>query len=436
MPYGRLPKPFQTTSLNKDIAMAKNKIIDPVDITNIALQNAAQMGFEGLNNGEPLCQDNSSSASSEELKIDLAARQIEHCLEAWNFLSQATWALLNSQDNQAVHMSYYAEVRSAGSLLAATGIAQKSTPSYFLRSDGTRAKFTNPTHQLIRDIWPAWTERSDAREAFEKLQIAPSITLKDIFEALNLSSNSTTNALKDWGFELTNIDKDHTARNDASYNVQYIYDGVPKIEEREHTHLVYLIWQHLIPSGDQDFQFEKLYAQYLMHTICTDLATEEERANPRVYDSELESILVRLSNNKGIPKDSLESLFPLSHDYSDERFDLFTFAQEESTTPKNIYCRAFVLTRLATSKLVNNIELTKSNNALKWIKSWLEECGTLNNGDDFSNKIDSVEELQDAVEWVREAHLRELWINGENALNSALSCQIKTGICWALPDQL
>ena len=231
------------------MAKKNSKLIDPALITSVALHNASQKGFEGLNGGEPLCEDNSSSASADELKVDLAARQMEHCLEAWNFLSQATWSLLNSQDNQAVHMSYYAEVRAAGSLLAATGIAQKGTPSYFLRNNGTRARFTNPTHQLIREIWPTWTEREDAREAFEKLRIAPSITLKDVIEALNLSSNSTTNALKNWGFELTNIDNDHKARNDASYNAQYIYGSIPLIDDKEHTELVHLIWQHLAPAA-------------------------------------------------------------------------------------------------------------------------------------------------------------------------------------------
>ena len=35
MPYERLPKPFQITSLNKDITMAKNKTIDPVDLISM-----------------------------------------------------------------------------------------------------------------------------------------------------------------------------------------------------------------------------------------------------------------------------------------------------------------------------------------------------------------------------------------------------------------
>ncbi|MEP4467154.1 hypothetical protein, partial [Marinobacter alexandrii] len=85
--------------------------------------DAAFQGFYGLNSGDKLCQDFSYSKQASELEIDLAARQVEHCLEAWNFLSQAAWGLVNAQFNQATHMAYYSEIRAADSLFASTGIA-------------------------------------------------------------------------------------------------------------------------------------------------------------------------------------------------------------------------------------------------------------------------------------------------------------------------
>ena len=60
------------------------------NVARRAKNDASRDGFHNFLTGNILCQDRSRSSNVSELEVDLAARQIEHCLEAWNFLSQAT----------------------------------------------------------------------------------------------------------------------------------------------------------------------------------------------------------------------------------------------------------------------------------------------------------------------------------------------------------
>lgn len=317
-------------------------------------EDASKPGFSKFTRGNTLCPDYSNSSDATELTIDLAARQLEHCLEAWNFLSQAGWALVSAHTNQAIHMAYYAEVRAANSLFASSGIAVKNFPNYYLSKNDAREEIRGQaagTHSLIRNLWPHWCKRSDAKAIFSNLKVAQSVSLEDVWNALGLGSRSQ-NRLLVWGYELTNLAKDHASRNMASYDVLQSYAGITQAQNNNSHKLLEMVWDHLQPAGiEGQLRFEVIYARYLVWAYCLDFATQSpDEDGEEEFNSVLKRVLQNLSQNTGVPVSTLSYIFDVSSG-GDPSFELFEIASQASTTSENVFSRAFILARLSTSKL-------------------------------------------------------------------------------------
>lgn len=409
--------------------MAKKKSnpekIFAIDAAQNALLDASLQGFPSLKFGDILVDDYSSSGVVKEMQADLAARQVEHCLEAWEYLSQAILAMLSCQDDIAIHMAYYSELRSANSLLASTGIANKENKSYFVNSASKRQARQVRTHHFVRDVWKDWCKRPDSIEAFTSLKVLPSVTLSDIYNALSLRNDPSRSLLK-WGYELLSFEKDHTSRNRSSYQVHRVYTGVGDSDSKRHGDLVRLIWSHLISTGsDGQLYFETLYAQYLLAGVCkgfSEGAADEEKE----FNRKLESILKQLTRDTGVPLDSLRSHF--SFDRNDSRFRLFDIAASNNTEVHNVIARAFILARFSTNKLNVNLSKSKCRQALAWIERWLEESGVLHDDVSREDVAGSSDSFLDAAEDVAQLNLRRVWL--EDPESASLAGQLKAGLCW------
>lgn len=395
-----------------------------------ALDNAAQAGFSLLNNGDPLTQQPPSNPTADQLKTDLAARQIEHALEAWHYLSQSAMALLNNHEEIAIHLAYYAEVRAANSLLAATGINNKERPSYYIDSRDNLRKLDVRTHELIRLIWGKWHIRSDTKHAFTSLQIAPSVTLEDIGVALGIQ-NIQSNPLQQWSFELVHFTGDHKARNMASYNVTKTYSGIPPIQFGKNANLLKLIWEHMRPAvrtGQCHFEIE--YARYLLWGQCHNHALRPDNSiDNNIFLRKLSEYIQLICRNTGAPEETLSRILNISPERP-ENFVLFDLAAEQQTNPENIIARAAVLCRLATNKLNFNIQLNQCSQAVAWIKKWLEEVGILNPGDDPSDLADNFEDYYDAAEEISQLDIYNAW--QISALSAHKCSRLDHTMCWAL----
>jgi len=396
-----------------------------LDAAKDSLLDASLQGFPNLKFGEILVDDKSSSGALNEMQTDLAARQIEHCLEAWEYLSQSIFAMLSCQDDIAIHMAYYAELRSANSLLASTGIANKEKKSYFVDSTKKRKARSVRTHHFIRDIWQDWCKRPDSVEAFTSLKVLPSVTLSDVYNALNLR-NAPSKSLLNWGYELLNFENDHLSRNRSSYQVHRVYNGVGDSDSKGHGDLVRLIWSHLVSTGsDGQLYFETLYAQYLLSNVCKDFSAGA--ADPEgEFTRQLEVVLERLSRNTGVPIESLRSHF--SFDKDDTRFRLFDIAASKNTGVHNVVARAFILVRFATNKLNLNLSKSKCRQALAWIERWLEESGVLHDDVSREDVAGSSEDFLDAADDIAGLSLRRVWLEGPESASRV--GQLKAGLCW------
>ncbi|MFL1467631.1 hypothetical protein [Marinobacter sp. HN1S83] len=392
-----------------------------------ALLDASLKGFPRLKFGDILVDQKSSSSVVSEMQADLAARQIEHCLEAWEYLSQAILAMLGCQDDIAIHMAYYSELRSANSLLAATGIANKENKSYFIDSAQKRKACNVKTHKFVRDIWHDWCKRPDTVEAFTSLKVLPSVTLLDVYNSLNLRQSPSQSLLK-WGYELLHFDKDHTSRNRSSYQVYRVYHGVGDSDSKKHGDLLSLIWSHLSSTGsDGQLYFEKIYAQYLLAGACKDYSSGAEDEESE-FAKKLQSTLEQLSKNTGVPVESLRTHFDFEKD--DSRFDLFDIAASSNTDVKNVVARAFILARFATNKLNVNLSKSKCQQALEWIRRWLEESGVLHDDVSREDVVGSSESFADAADEIAELNLRRVWL--EEPESASRAGQLKASLCWGI----
>lgn len=407
-----------------------------VDFGSISINSkvdASKSGFSKLTPGDVLCPDYSGSQDSAELKIDLAARQLEHCLESWNFLSQAGWALVNAHTNQAIHMAYYAEVRAANSLFASSGIAVKKMPNYYLSSSDKRVDIKGQgagTHDLIRKLWPHWCKRADAISIFSKLKVAQSVTLEDVWVALGLGSTSQ-NRLLVWGYELTNLGKDHVSRNIASYDVLQSYIGITPAQKNNSHKILEMVWEHLLPGGiEGQLRFEVIYARYLLWAYCLGFATQPGVGDTgKEFDAQLVHVLDNLSRNTGVSIKTLSYVFDIDED-GEPSFDLFEIASQRSTKPENVFLRAFILARLSTSKLNENITISGSNVALDWARSWLLELGILKNGEVPEDLASSSDLFIEKAQIIASKSQNEI-LDGYSE-EAAHSSRLNAALCWGL----
>lgn len=396
-------------------------------------EDASKPGFSKFTRGNTLCPDYSNSNDADELTIDLAARQLEHCLEAWNFLSQAGWALVSAHTNQAIHMAYYAEVRAANSLFASSGIAVKSFPNYYLSKHDAREEIRGQaagTHSLIRNFWPYWCKRNDAKAIFSNLKVAQSVSLEDVWKALGLGSRSQ-NRLLVWGYELTNLAKDHASRNMASYDVLQSYAGITQAQGNNSHKLLRVVWEHLQPAGmEGQLQFEVIYARYLVWAYCLDFATQSPIEDvDEEFNSVRERILTNLSSNTGVPVSTLSYIFDVTAS-GDPNFELFEIASQPSTTSENVFLRAFILARLSTSKLNENITYSGSDIALEWARKWLMELGVLKEGE-VPEDVASLSELYaERAQTIAGQAQNNLWVS--HSADAAHSSRLNTALCWGL----
>ncbi len=399
-------------------------------VASNSLANASIDGFKNLSSGNALCSNMSASKKAEELKVDLAARQIEHCLEAWNYLSQATWSLLNGQENQAIHMAYYSEVRSADSLFAATGIAEKEHPGYYINKSSSRKDIKFPTHLFIREIWPEWCKRSDAIEAYSNLKVVSSLNLADIGKALNLTSQSGSGPILSWGYELIHFSNDHKTRNEASYQASYIYNGITSSNAKGYAELVSLAWEHLLPGGiSGQLQFEINYARYIVQKYCLDFATQEDSIDENLFNRKLKSVVENLNSNTGVSEEILNSIFNLTIE-EDPNFELFNLASSPKIDAPNVYSRAVIMARLATSKLQQNISSTQCTNAINWISLWLQEAGAITENETPEDITSIAESFIEAATICTTYPLSNIW--REISYEASVSCKVNSSLCWSL----
>ena len=166
----------------------------------------------------------------------IAASCPAHVIDGWSFLGRAIDSTLRRDTYAAVHFGYYAELRAAMALLASQGIGILNRHHPVLEDGGGTARLPKlefwdaqhgiwkrryaGTHAVVGPCLHQWATLSRAEKVLNELVQPERIRLSDWLDACGSRVRTRAMAkrwLNSWGLDLSNIDKDHDARNLASY---------------------------------------------------------------------------------------------------------------------------------------------------------------------------------------------------------------------------
>lgn len=166
--------------------------------------------------------------ASDEIAEFAAASSILHCFDAWTTLGNAVHALAIGHLSQAIHLTYYAELRAALSMMGSTGVVVQKDTAVAVAKDDARRLRAGSSHEILWDVFSAWCASDAAQDLvstslrFHRVPMASWVaTARKGGSGLPVVSE----LLNRWGVDLAHLKDDRTSRNLASYNPTYLHES-------------------------------------------------------------------------------------------------------------------------------------------------------------------------------------------------------------------
>ena len=155
-----------------------------------------------------------------------------HLVDGWNYLSRAFDAATRGDRSSAYHLSYYAELRAAMSLLAAEGIGIFNNRHYAIDANLEPTEFRRGTHEAVWMILSAWAQiPGRASNLLESI----SVEFKSLSNWLSSIGVVTPSQqiiaqewLNSWSLDLNVFSQDRVRRNENSYRPTRIRTPAPR----------------------------------------------------------------------------------------------------------------------------------------------------------------------------------------------------------------
>jgi hypothetical protein len=379
--------------------------------------------------------------NSTEPDTKLAALQIIHALEAWRFLSSATNAYLINSKASTIHFAYYAQLRSAFSLFANSGIYSpgiaydkhgEKINNYYLNIHNRTVPIKNPesTHSMAWKLWAQIIKRPDCENlTLKNIRLLPAVTLNEIKTVVPYYT-SITNI--NFGLDLANLANDHKARNTASYSPYWLVDPLEKMQSTN-VKLVADLWGLLMSNGiTQGFD-----ATLIQHVVQKSIFNRA--LTPAQIEAKRVEIAKKISVNTGGDESTIYRYLQIDTSVS----PILDLVESTDTKAENVLCRAFYLAYLATLAVKQNLNNTSILSAKTWIENWLEHAGIWNITYGFS-RIDLQQEYQLSLDefstFTTSTNLPEdLWSGSFTPSNLSASfhtskiARPEASMAWALP---
>jgi len=336
----------------------------------------------------------------------LAASSLSHMLDGWMYLSDSFNALLNGDEGTAVHLCYYAELRSAMSILASEGIGVFDRKHIGVFSSNTNSEYpknyykgtppnlsykqpTSPTHTFVWEAMDKWANsafkpNSDILKIF-KVKGKNFYELTEYFHPSTavstlLGIQTIKSWLKDWCFDIKSYRNDRETRNEVSYRPQRIKDFNKIIDFQAIINGLDSFWTVMSPLATDRYS---LLDTYLLRKLYAGLYDNIDNPGQR-------SDLIRNAFNQyGINDETLFNFLDFQHPYNDDHI-IFQQANIKQTTPLSIIARATLLLRISVglvSQLYNAGGINKTDLDFVW-ENYGIDCGFWNSGStplDFNN---------------------------------------------------
>jgi hypothetical protein len=309
-----------------------------------------------------------------EIKTFIAASSLAHLLDGWMYLSNSFNALLAGDEATAIHLAYYAELRSAMSILATEGIGVFDKKHFGLITPATSEVFKYPskkankgaTHQFVWNAMEKWSNsafkpNADILKAFT-VRGLDFYELTEFFHPTTAGSTFLTIStikewLKDWCFDIKTYRADRETRNNVSYRPQRIDKFDEFIDFENIINELSSFWKIISPSTTDRFS---LLDTYLLKKLYNTIYGRLSPAEP------LSDLIDNAFQQKGRYDASTSRLLngnPLSYPM------IFQYAQIKKTTALSIISRATLLLRVSiglVSQIYKTANVTKNDLDFVW----------------------------------------------------------------------
>lgn len=173
---------------------------------------------------EPPAPHRITGSKKSQLAEYIAASVPLHCIDGWSFLGKAIISHVLGDTEACKHFAYYAQLRAVMSLLASEGVGVFDRHHFSIvdadgRSSDIYGPINNTTHKLVQAQFIDWINQPDSGKLFQKIIRPRGIALENWFSEISTAPlNYLANDwLKQWGYDITTLKFDQSARNHASY---------------------------------------------------------------------------------------------------------------------------------------------------------------------------------------------------------------------------
>ena len=347
-----------------------------------------------------------------EIKSFLAASSLSHLLDGWTYLQNAFQALLNGDSGTAIHLSYYAELRSAMSILSTEGLGVFSDKNIGVFSSTDNCEFpknydkgippnvsykkpSTATHVFVWEAMEKWIDSPIKPDAdILKIFTVRDKTFYSLIEYFHPSTGASTlrsvqaikSWLKEWCLDIRTFRQDRELRNDVSYRPQKINGFSTYLDFKTIISNLDNYWRVISPSVTDKYS---LLDTYLLRKLFYSLYQNLNSPPP------LRDLIENAFNQHGINDKNLFDFLSFEPPYQDDHI-IFNQASQTNTNALSILARATLLLRISVglvSQLFHDGGINKAQLSFVW-NSYAVDNGFWNNGaipNDFNNLWNDIE---------------------------------------------
>lgn len=291
----------------------------------------------------------------------VAVRGPLHAIDGWSYLGKAFSSLLSGQAHAARHLTYYAELRAALSILASSGIGIFNRRNAVIDANSAvHIMSERGTHEMAWLALAEWSRRPVSMERLIRpIHFAGASFLepfREFFPGQILTAAGQL--MQNWGFDLAQGTVDRDQRNWSSYQPTAL--GPISTNADQDAAFMRMFWNACRPNG---IELER-------HLLRIVLETEARSHNLEISD--YEHSYDRLPDNikRIIPFDFLIRV----DDPVDHEFIVHLADPSLPAPPYAMMCRAGLLLRLATGMAEENLRAAGVDPTLHF-RDWWQEFG-------------------------------------------------------------
>lgn len=338
-----------------------------------------------------------------------------HCMNGWTYFGHAVEALLRGDEEAAIHLGYYAELRATLSFLASRGIGIFDQHHFGIDATGTCYKFGKSTHIAAWKALEEWASLTQNATVLLDLFAVNQRRFSDWIAAAVPSSAGTQTALAQhwlasWSLDLQTLahsdEGDRTIRNFVSYRPQHIPAPVRIAGFGDTLTRIVSIWEALEPDQLDRFRvIDRYLLRQALHMAyqATYGGSEDESPDYLTY------VQSAISNLGFGPDERLASFLARQSDPDDHLVLASAQLPNDQHAPRAlpVLSRAVLLLRIAsaaTEQLLQEAEID-ANQLRFWWRALGDDTGLWESTADDPEIMtdlwaDVSSETEAATEWV------------------------------------